>query len=571
MSVLFDCKFTEQSWLQPMVTLHDKKTNTTDQAGASADKTGAPECCQFLDDGYFELDLYGNLTEFNERFESTLGLTRDVLLTNSRRHITRFIDARLDEQLEYTRRRGRAAGLISVHYHRSDGMIGCLELSLALMRDLAGLPTGFCGIARDVTTRCNAELRLDQRIHLMNILQEADIELNHTLDIERVLDTAISAAIHLSRASAGGIGLIKGDQAEIVRGFGGYRTDTVLPVGGIVARVVQHRQAEWVQDVSRDPDYQAIIPATRSQITCPMIVHDKLVGVLCLETDQRLTFTNEIYEFVQLLTARVAIAIDNAQLYSIAQQQLEELRALNAQLQELEQLKSDMIRIASHDLRSPLGIIGGYLSILRDDLMDSLAPEHHIYIEAMMKGLERIDRLTSDFLSLERLQSAKRPLTELVDLALLVHKAVYDAREPGRLKSITLESSLIAEPLMVVGEETDLYEAIVNLLNNAIKYTPAGGRVHVRLRVEDKRAVFLVEDTGIGIPEEYHHRLFQSFFRVKTNETRDIPGTGLGLHLVKKIITRHGGAIIFQSKAGEGSIFGFTLPIAPQFTETDML
>jgi PAS domain S-box-containing protein len=571
--VMLNRKFTDRSRRQPMVTLHDKKTNPSVQSGAGADKSPAPKTYEFLDDGYFELDFYGNLTEVNEWLAATFGLTRDILLTRSPRHITMFIDEPsielINQRLEHTRQHGRAGGLIPAQYRRPDGSVGYLELSLALMRDSAGQPTGFCGIARDVTVRHNAELRLDQRVHLMSILQQVDIELNHTLDIDHTLNTAMSAAVYLSRASAGGIGLIRGSQAEIVRGFGGYRTDMPFMTGGIVARVVNRRQPEWVQDVSLDPDYQAIIPATRSQITCPMIAHDKLIGVIVLETDQPSTFTNEVYEFVQLLTARIAIAIDNAQLYGIAQQQLEELRALNAQLQELEQLKSDMIRIASHDLRSPLGIIGGYLSILRDDLMDSLTPEHHTYIEAMMQGLDRIDRLTTDFLSLERLQSAKRPLTDPVDIGLLVHKAVYDAREPARLKSLTLESDLIADPLIVIGEETDLYEAIVNLLNNAIKYTPSGGRVHTRLLVEHDRVVFLVEDTGIGIPEEYHHRLFQSFFRVKTSETRDIPGTGLGLHLVKKIITRHGGSVIFQSKAGEGSIFGFTLPIARQLAEAE--
>lgn len=556
-----------------MVTLQDKRSNPSAQHGAGADKSPAPKSYEFLDDGYFEIDLYGNLTEVNERLASMFGLTHNALLANSPRHLTMFIDEppieQLNERLAYTQQHGRAGGLIGASYRRPDGSVGHLELSLALMRDSAGQATGFCGIARDVTTRFNAELRLDQRVRFMSVLQEVDVELNHFLDIDRVLDTAAVAANYLSSASAGCIGLMDGGDVYIARGFGGFQPNVTLPPDGIVARVVRLRQPDWVPDVSVDPDYRALVPTTRSQITCPMIAHDKLVGVLVLETDQPSTFTSEVFEFVQLLTARVASAIDNAQLYGIAQQQVEELRALNAQLQELEQLKSDMIRIASHDLRSPLGIIGGYLSILRDDLIDSLTPEHHTYIEAMMQGLDRIDRLTTDFLSLERLQSAKRPPTEPVDISLLVHKAVYDAREPARLKSLTFDSDLFADPLIVLGEETDLYEAIVNLINNAIKYTHSGGRIHTQLRVEHDRAIFVVEDTGIGIPDEYHHRLFQSFFRVKTSETRDIPGTGLGLHLVKKIITRHGGTVIFESKAGEGSIFGFILPIAHHLAETD--
>lgn len=180
-----------------------------------------------------------------------------------------------------------------------------------------------------------------------------------------------------------------------------------------------------------------------------------------------------------------------------------------------------------------------------------------------MQGLDRIDRLTTDFLSLERLQSAKELPRDEVDIGLLVGKAVYDARDMAQRKELTLDAQLPPEALLVIGSETDLYEAIVNLIGNGLKYTPRGGRVHVRLTEGNGYAVFVVEDTGIGIPAEYHERLFQSFFRVKTQETRDIPGTGLGLHLVKKIVDRHRGQIVFRSEHGQGSVFGFTVPLFP--------
>ena len=111
------------------------------------------------------------------------------------------------------------------------------------------------------------------------------------------------------------------------------------------------------------------------------------------------------------------------------------------------------------------------------------------------------------------------------------------------------------------GDPVQLYEAASNLINNGIKYTPEGGSVTVRLYATDKSAVFEVEDTGIGVPEEFRTGLFKPFYRVKTNETKDIDGTGLGLYLVKGIVERHGGQMRFQTEHGKGSIFGFELPL----------
>ena len=112
------------------------------------------------------------------------------------------------------------------------------------------------------------------------------------------------------------------------------------------------------------------------------------------------------------------------------------------------------------------------------------------------------------------------------------------------------------------GDLAQLYEAISNLIGNAIKYTPERGLIDVCLRKKDGLIIFDVRDNGFGIPEEHHERLFQPFYRAHTQETTGIEGTGLGLHLVKKIVERHRGKMIFRSTYGQGSTFGFSLPAA---------
>jgi len=114
----------------------------------------------------------------------------------------------------------------------------------------------------------------------------------------------------------------------------------------------------------------------------------------------------------------------------------------------------------------------------------------------------------------------------------------------------------------VLGDIVQLREALENLISNAIKYTPAGGTVTVRVRRQSEHILFQVEDSGYGIPEADQTRLFQAFYRVHTDETYRIGGTGLGLHLVKNIIDRHAGEVVFKSVYQKGSMFGFFLPIA---------
>jgi two-component system, OmpR family, phosphate regulon sensor histidine kinase PhoR len=114
----------------------------------------------------------------------------------------------------------------------------------------------------------------------------------------------------------------------------------------------------------------------------------------------------------------------------------------------------------------------------------------------------------------------------------------------------------------VTGDEAQLQEAFVNILMNAIKYTPANGRIQIRLRQQDAFALLEIQDSGFGIPDELQPNLFRPFYRAKTQDTANIPGTGLGLHLVKNIIERHQGRMIFQSTYGSGSTFGFILPLS---------
>jgi PAS domain S-box-containing protein len=236
-----------------------------------------------------------------------------------------------------------------------------------------------------------------------------------------------------------------------------------------------------------------------------------------------------------------------------------ELSALYDKVSALEKLKTDMIRIAAHDLRNPLGITLSYVGMLKDQ-PDLTLEERMDYLNRIERAALRMRQITTDILSLERIQGGPQ-IAQEVDLRQVVERLVDDHRPLSVKKSQTLTVSLPPGPVKVRSDEAQLSEAAANLLSNAIKYTPAEGRIEICLQIEAGRAILEIKDTGFGIPEDRQATLFQPFSRVQTDETRMIDGTGLGLYLVKNIIERQGGKIRFQSIYQKGSTFGFDLPI----------
>jgi signal transduction histidine kinase len=428
-------------------------------------------------------------------------------------------------------------------------------------------------IIRDITDQRSAEIELNKRLDVLAALQQVDAEVTQTLNIDYVLAVALDATLRLSNANAGFIALIEGEQIQVAQAIGRYplepgKTDPLRLREGIVGRVVRTRRAALIHDVFEDNDYIPVLPTTRAQMVIPLISHDMLVGVLNLETNQQGRFNNELFNFVELMTARIAVAIDNARLYQVSQTQLAQLKDLYGQVSELEQLKTQMIRIAAHDLRSPLGVVSGYISLLEEELGNDLIDQHRAYFGPIHRAINRMQRMTTDVLSLERIHAAQARDWQDMSLRDLVERAVLDQRDQSTAAGLEMRVEMPEEDITLRADPVQLYEAVTNLINNAIKYTPKGGTVTVRLFENGEHATFDVRDTGMGVPEEFRAGLFRPFYRVKTQETKDIDGTGLGLYLVKGIVERHNGAMLFETEHGKGSLFGFELPLTGSTTES---
>jgi hypothetical protein len=238
---------------------------------------------------------------------------------------------------------------------------------------------------------------------------------------------------------------------------------------------------------------------------------------------------------------------------------LEREREAADRLRQLDQVRNEFVATVSHDLRTPLtSIVGGTEVLL--DAADDFPPPHRRMLESIDRNARRLHSLVADLLLLSRIESGKlrihpQPvaLGEIIDSALA---ALADWQSTG----VRLDVDLPDRPVLVQGDPEQLERVVANLVSNALKFTPPGGQVWVRLAAGEREARVTVSDTGLGIPAEELPRVFDRFFRSSRSQDRDRPGTGLGLTIAKSIMERHGGTVEAAANPERGTTFTMTLP-----------
>jgi two-component system phosphate regulon sensor histidine kinase PhoR len=230
------------------------------------------------------------------------------------------------------------------------------------------------------------------------------------------------------------------------------------------------------------------------------------------------------------------------------------------QLRQLETMRKDFVANVSHELKTPLTSIKGFIETLLDGALEEKATAQK-FLTIINQETERLSNLINDLLAMSKLESGQTELKlKSIKLPELVNDILLTIENRLQEKNLELARELAASE--IYGDEDLLKEVIINLLDNAIKYTPEGGRILVGSRITGEEIEFFVKDTGIGIPEESLARVFERFYRVDKGRSRAMGGTGLGLAITKHIVERHGGKLAVESELGEGSRFSFTLPAA---------
>ncbi|MCB9435555.1 MAG: GAF domain-containing protein [Anaerolineales bacterium] len=227
-------------------------------------------------------------------------------------------------------------------------------------------------------------------------------------------------------------------------------------------------------------------------------------------------------------------------------------------LKEVDRLKSQVVRMTSHDLKNPLFAIMTYLDLIEDDGEDIFTPDIRRNIQVLRTQLDRMQRLINGILDLERVGALT---LETCDMRQLILSIVNGFEDIARTSQLILKTEVGEDLPLLQGDPNQLGQALANLIDNAIKYTPKGGTILVKTMVEDGHLAIAVSDTGIGIPEAYQAQVFDRFFRVKQGRSKEDIGSGLGLSLVKAVIEQHNGEVQLSSQEENGSTFTIILPL----------
>jgi two-component system, NtrC family, sensor kinase len=410
---------------------------------------------------------------------------------------------------------------------------------------------------------------LTQSVEKLTALGEVSRAVSSTLDVETVLDTIVSRATQL--AGADGCAISEYDDAtgmfhvRATHGIDAALVGTLraMPLRkgeGVMGRAAETREPIQVADIAVPGAYQSHVrdmligAGYRALLSVPLLREDQIIGSLSLFRKVSGEFSLEVIEVLKTFATQSALAIQNARLFR-------EIADKSRQLEAASRHKSEFLANMSHELRTPLNAIIGFSEVLVDRMFGELNEKQDEYLKDIYASGQHLLSLINDILDLSKIEAGRMELEATdFDLPSAIDNALTLVRERASRRGITLGHTIDEQLGTLRGDERKVKQVLLNLLSNALKFTPEGGRIDVSARVHDEVAEIAVTDTGVGIAPEDQEAVFEEFRQVGTADKK-VEGTGLGLALSRKFIELHGGRIWVQSQAGHGSTFTFTLPV----------
>ncbi|OQY24683.1 MAG: hypothetical protein B6I35_00965 [Anaerolineaceae bacterium 4572_32.2] len=406
------------------------------------------------------------------------------------------------------------------------------------------------GVALD-----NARLfeETNRRLAEARLIQEVVLAAASTLDFDLVFERtakALNRALGIER-----LGFLLPDERNGVLaphpslvGFAGAAFQ--IPIkGSLTGRAYRTGQPILVRDLAQEPVYERRVSDVRSALAVPVRIADRIAAILHAESTQAGAFGEDELLLFVTIAGQLGVTLHNAQLYS--------------QLQETDRLRTELVQNVGHELRTPLGIIKGYVELLRDGDLGPILDDQQSALQIVHGRIVALSRLIHNLTVLQTLPREALTLAP-ISLVEVVQRALEEFRVSAARANITflenLPTTLPDKLPDVIGDREQLELAFGHLLDNAIKFSPNGGTVTIRAWAERSVVCVSIADEGIGILSEHLDRIFERFYQVDGSASRRFGGMGVGLALVWEIIEAHGGTVSVDSEAREGSTFIVALP-----------
>ena len=408
---------------------------------------------------------------------------------------------------------------------------------------------------------------LAQSVEELRALGEVSQAVNSTLDLSAVLDAIVAKVVQLSETEAGAIYVYddRGEQFALsaTHGMSDELIDAATRHRGelgdtIVGQAARTRKSIQIPDLLETPHlpFQPLIVQAgfRALLAVPLLHANRSIGALVVRRRKPGPFSAAVIDLLQTFADQSALAIHNARLFT-------EIDEKSRQLETASQHKSQFLANVSHELRTPLNAILGYTELVLDDIYGEVPAKIREVLRRVQTNGQHLLGLINDVLDLSKIEAGQMTLSvSAYSLEDVLHSVVASLEPLAAEKRLRLTLDLAPGLPVGHGDGRRIAQVLLNLVGNAIKFTDRG-EVGVVASVENGFFQIAVRDTGPGITEAEQDKVFDEFHQVDNSSTKAKGGTGLGLAIAKRIIELHGGRIWLRSKLGEGSTFGFTLPV----------
>jgi len=508
------------------------------------------------DDAIISKNLNGTITSWNMGAQKLFGYTEVEVLGKS---VTLLIpQARLSEEdliLSQIKSGNKVDHYPTIRLDKYGNEIP-VSLTVSPVKDSRGVIIGASKIARDISDELNSQNAIIQYTRDLETLNSISKTISSKLDVKSILQHVTDATVQATAATYGAFFYYNTNEnsenkmlCTLSRVSKNRHRNLAVPEdiqtvfnGQAIIRsdnIINDNRFKKSITPFDTPDSDTIIS---SYLAVPIIsVNRKLIGGLFLGHPEEAKFTAHHENLISSIAAQATVALDNSRLF-------EEIRDLSAK-------KDEFIALASHELKTPLTSIYGYLQLMARKPESAMTSR---FIEKGIKQLEKLNKLVSELLDVSKIEAGKLQFNmETFDIGELLLETVEIFRFSNNSHRIILKKP--KKPIYITGDKQRLEQVLINLLSNAIKYSPNAETVAVDIRTQPSWITITVKDEGMGLKPEEQKKLFTRFYRA--GSTSGISGLGLGLFLSREIIERHQGTIGMKSEHGKGSEFFISLPV----------